>query len=974
MDLKRPFVFLFVLFCIQTGWTGAVHALSAAGFIQEGRQELALNTMPGINNAKACFLSALDLEPLNQEANLFYAFTRILALADNDASCTSGPPIENMRELLDGFGFSEEGRNIFNWTSEAPTDYEGNLQLPPSVPAARDVQDFIRTILIEEINGALANLECVQSSFTVMLLPSETGDVAETEVDYGDILLFRSFLYTLKTYLLLFVSYDPGNFNIHDLVSKINQDALNINNDILNACPQLLKLAENGTMRIAEARTALVSGIDNYLAASQFIRKESDDQSNDLILYEYSSDNILKEARLSALCNDIKYSVTTHSPVNFGTREETWELTNESGDTVRMKIIEDLHGIFIEGGYSGYNNCNFLSCGGSVYLSYINEGTIRIWTLSDDRRYSAILEGTVNEENTFINSGTYSCSCPSGNISGSFTAARIDVAEKSARVNAGEFFEDPVSLRDYLPTISEDPYTGETFFSFDSSFPDRTFSGILPDGIPLDIIDSAIVWGANSPLHGTFTLFYLGLTIAPWDIEYMCVQGPDGRIYWQESSPAVIVAGPSSKIMYQGAAPGIVPDGWYTFIVIKKDLNYERRRVHFTANQIPCVDIATALPAENACTATITPVFSWNPVEDDRIEPLYYRIKIENPDGKTIYRSKWSTSASATVSAGVLLPDEVYRWQVQTLDSYEGTSGKNISISSASTFQTGSPDEPLAVYDAGVKSRVEPGGEWTDLFLKLKGSSPLNAFVTVSGPEGFSYTFNQSDITGRRYLHSEPCILPEGRYTFAVIDEHTKQAVSVFTQFVPNRLSLPDRIYTIPHESCIDTVTPVLSWSAVTDETANPLYYRIHVIDFTGRPVYTSPGTIDTSFAIPEGVLTAHNPYKWRLEVADDGSEPLNCAVTQDHSFFVSPAAGAILKGDLNQDGRVTLSDALRALKIMIGFPEAEGSVTLACSDINGDGKIGLAEIIYIFRKVACMIEETSPAASSTPTALPLSF
>jgi len=57
-----------------------------------------------------------------------------------------------------------------------------------------------------------------------------------------------------------------------------------------------------------------------------------------------------------------------------------------------------------------------------------------------------------------------------------------------------------------------------------------------------------------------------------------------------------------------------------------------------------------------------------------------------------------------------------------------------------------------------------------------------------------------------------------------------------------------------------------------------------------------------------------------------------------------------VLAGDINDDGNVDLADAILALKIIVGLNP--GGVHLN-ADVNGDGKIGLAEVFYIQQKVS---------------------
>lgn len=58
-----------------------------------------------------------------------------------------------------------------------------------------------------------------------------------------------------------------------------------------------------------------------------------------------------------------------------------------------------------------------------------------------------------------------------------------------------------------------------------------------------------------------------------------------------------------------------------------------------------------------------------------------------------------------------------------------------------------------------------------------------------------------------------------------------------------------------------------------------------------------------------------------------------------------------ILHGDVNNDGNISLMDAILGLKLVTGLDTAVG-ISVA-SDINDDGKIGVAEIIYILQFVS---------------------
>jgi hypothetical protein len=81
-------------------------------------------------------------------------------------------------------------------------------------------------------------------------------------------------------------------------------------------------------------------------------------------------------------------------------------------------------------------------------------------------------------------------------------------------------------------------------------------------------------------------------------------------------------------------------------------------------------------------------------------------------------------------------------------------------------------------------------------------------------------------------------------------------------------------------------------------------------------------------------------------------------AKDEDQNVDISPASQSFTvnytyadHGDVNRDGKVDLLDAILAIRICIGMTPAEEVNT--DTDVDGDGKIGMAEVIYILQKAA---------------------
>ena len=108
-------------------------------------------------------------------------------------------------------------------------------------------------------------------------------------------------------------------------------------------------------------------------------------------------------------------------------------------------------------------------------------------------------------------------------------------------------------------------------------------------------------------------------------------------------------------------------------------------------------------------------------------------------------------------------------------------------------------------------------------------------------------------------------------------------------------------------------------------------------------------GVIDGVFKGSYSDFTYNGQYRmvFYARNADDMvtiSPPTIISVTGGLDFVTDP-------GDVNGDGSVSLNDALAALQAALGI--APSSPVYPAADVNGDDKIGLAEVIFVLRHVA---------------------
>ena len=64
------------------------------------------------------------------------------------------------------------------------------------------------------------------------------------------------------------------------------------------------------------------------------------------------------------------------------------------------------------------------------------------------------------------------------------------------------------------------------------------------------------------------------------------------------------------------------------------------------------------------------------------------------------------------------------------------------------------------------------------------------------------------------------------------------------------------------------------------------------------------------------------------------------------------------LKGDLDADGDVDVTDAILGLQILAGVGSKNVKIT---ADLSSDGKIGMEEVIYILQRVSELRQESTP-------------
>jgi hypothetical protein len=315
MTLSRSLIIVIVNISIFiNGWT-STRTNDVPYWLQMGHNYLAQHK---VIDARDCFYQAWLGDNTNEEANFMLGSTRIASLFYLNES----------QILMDGFGISQTGRDLYNWYADFQRDEEGRIILPVDSPTNAQLQQFLVSVVQPQVLEALNNFNNVSSDFNIILPPEEFGTITSTgatstEFDYGDVCLARSVLSAGIVMINIIKNYNV-DVDIDDIVLRLKNNPGNLVQDIINNNPALLKLITNESAPFQTLKPYIEQTVDNYFAGINFIRNETDDQSNDFITFYPEDepnireiDNIMEgvrnslngETQISAFGNDFRLNL-----------------------------------------------------------------------------------------------------------------------------------------------------------------------------------------------------------------------------------------------------------------------------------------------------------------------------------------------------------------------------------------------------------------------------------------------------------------------------------------------------------------------------------------------------------------------------------------------------------------------------------------------------------------------------------------
>ena len=864
-------------------------------YVSEGRKYLSIDNLTGFIHANKSFENALEIQPDHEESHFFNSITRFGPLLDLDNNYTSGMPIDNLRELLDVYGISQEGRDIDNWFADFQRDAEWNIKLPNDSPSLQEVIDYFHTVWTDEIHDALYNLDHISSSFNTIIKREEIGDDAteDVEIDYGEVLLYKSALYAFKGMIYVITAYDFDVQYVAELMDQLSQDLFHINTSLLDRYEQLFTLVSGNETQISDdAKISFLLAIDTYFEAYNFITAETDDQSNDLMAFDPNKpENEMNEKAFRDHLTAFKDSLENGTLMKMGNKDNLWELTTNDnlGGTIYLRITTDAYDNFDYGDWhssaTDAQASNFIGYGGSLDELIQKDDYIQLTMKSYFwRGYNTACNLNLQfNGNVSIGSmdGTYTGTVCGEIKSGTFNGTYIQQEQDIQEVNVGEFFDDPISPREYIPKLTQNPYTDDILINGMRTYKDRTYSDIYPAGIPEDIvIDHMSVYGINTE-QISFLMFNVMINeLAPWMINKIQLSNSEEM----SLTPVNLFFNPGATIYGKALGASFPMNDHYGINI--EDINgkvYSKEK-SFTYNELPITELIQ--PVDKAYVNSTTPTFTWQAVMDDQLgNQLYYQVVIFTTDNNPLYCSDPLTQNEFTMPQGILEKNVTYTWQVIVIDGPDSVSMNNMSVSSARIIFTGA-SQTMTIEQAAMLNIKQTDTTITRIKLKLTGISKVDIQrFEITGPESRSFELNYLFLIdmpdGSFYWDTTE--MPSGAYTLSVVDNRNSDIISTQISLTTKDLESPSSLG-LPNQSIITTTMPTLTWDAVAGISS----YQVQIMDFTGRVVYESPVTSQTQFTVPKTVLKEYEPYQWQVLSLDAADTPNNMAQSEKRRFYVS--------------------------------------------------------------------------------------
>lgn len=857
-------------------------SLSVDDMISSGKTQLFQKTIQGALDAHQTFrAAALDTAYSGASSDrkikirVYLAFTRLLDLVFR----SDGGETDTLTELLAKYGLTRTGTTLDNFSFDPTRNNLGAVVIPGTAPSGEAMRSFLAGPFLAAVNASISDMDeaitlCGSGEGKEIIakgLISATQPL-NAELDAGDYYLFRASLKLLKIYVLMISAYNL-DVDVSELAGLINADNLNFKN-LLDRYPNLLNKitsadtpADNGVAKLAAAKAALISAIDDYTNASERIRNDVDVAFGAEELIAIAAADLLQEKFFREELAKIKASLdgTADAVYEIVDDKETWEFTD---DATGKKIQVTWRHRKSEGSCSNLSSQYNTFVGSPWRLHYTtvngSDLTLRIttWGTYNGQDFGAAefrgtLSGNGMQLTGTYRTGYWSQSWEQMTVRGTFNASltAFDDSDR-VKVNLNAIFGNGIQapgLRDLLPEFTDYawgiPKVGTMGHGLGN---DATLNGLLPD-----------------------------FTQARW---------AQGNNILQPSGTASITAIGNGAITIDG----LVGD-WAGINPVFDNTAYG------DTDGDPGRNIARLYLAQDSANLYL------------RMDAMGARL---NENGSYDYAVKFTTRPGGTGNS----PGDLRLWA-----AYKGYKDQWIFTTTGTT----TPKQ--------FTINLWGANDW--------GSYSQNS-GTFAGPAGDA-VFPQTATLQSAYISGNYIYIDFGSFSFngTINNDRTQISSGSFTVTSPSYsygnftgARTGHVFYWQCYLSILSSSNQWGVWQSLGENMAMGLEKYVE-----WKAPLSQFGSLDGLFIQPE--TKQWSPYGWWWP-----------GVTEDTTIRIGPAAPA-QKGDFNNDGAANLADAILGLQLQAGMKSVgiRRDYVPAAVDVNGDDKLGLAEIIFILQKAAGM-------------------
>jgi hypothetical protein len=482
-----PFIIILIFFFPTILWASSPESQA---LVTQGREVLFNNGNPtyqGIVSADDKFAAAVQADSSNQQANFFYALTRIAVFALKNGDGTS---LQTIADIITAMGIPihlDRFIKIDDSPLGEPPEIADKYNPPTSMPNGYEVSEVLGQGLVAVIDQAMANLDATDATISVLLTAQELDDFSDMEIDYADVLLAKGALSMLKTMLLVITAYDMDTVDIREIIALDNAGMLNFPvgavNSILERYPNFLQLADS--VKLTNAKSTFLAAYDYFFNAKLSLKQEIDNQENDLFVFESPGDEQEFDSHLN-MFSELIDSLNDNRSATKKYKERNWRVQTNNGDNIDLHIEEFELG---NAGLMKEDSYFWGTIGGSYVYDQITFHEVDGNTVSiilDYWGYKRIVADGILDTATGTISGTCTYQTYNGStyvqeyvssFSATLTNFREDEIEEFVNLNAlfGNTGKSQLVIRDVLPQFDQfnEPIEG--------TFPEPAFNGLIPD-------------------------------------------------------------------------------------------------------------------------------------------------------------------------------------------------------------------------------------------------------------------------------------------------------------------------------------------------------------------------------------------------------------------------------------------------------------------------------------------------------------